>query len=95
MMSNINVKHILEGLFDILYPRITKLHDFAGTSHQDVVMLSKAVRLLILCQILTKLMLRHQITFDQQIQRVVNSSATYPIVFVFHTDVQCLYIKVS
>src|SRR6478609_5514369 len=60
-----------------------------------MVVLFKTIRLFILCQILAELMLAHQITFYQQIEGIVNSSAAYPVVFVFHVDVQRLYIKMT
>jgi hypothetical protein len=53
-----------------------------------VVVLLEPIRFFVLSQILSELVLAYQIALNQQIQRIVNGGPAYPVVIVFHADVE-------
>ncbi|MDT4871617.1 hypothetical protein FQZ97_1067530 [compost metagenome] len=56
-------------------------------------MLLKTVGFFVLCQILSELVLGHQVTFYKQVKRIVNGGSAYLVFFIFHGNVQILHIK--
>lgn len=94
-MGNINIKHILQRLLDILNSWVAKFQHLSAIRHQDMVVLSESIGFFILGEVLTKLVPGHKITFYQQVKRIVYGSPTYPVVFVFHADVQSFHIEMT
>ena len=85
-MSNINFKHLFQGIFDILDPRITEFYQLA-IFKQYMIMLFEAIRFLVLGEVLTKLVFTYEITFYKKVKRIIHSSPAYPVIFIFHTNV--------
>lgn len=95
MMQNLEVQDFSYGILNILDARITKFQNLITIHTDEVIVLFVSVGLFKLGKILTKLMLRDQVTFNQKIQRIVNSGPTYPVIFIFHADVEAFHIKMS
>src|SRR5690554_2400911 len=95
MMNDVKVQHFTHGILYILDPWITKLFYLMAFRTDQVIVLLIAVGLFILCQVLPKLMFGDQIAFYQQIQCIVNRGPAYPVIFIFHTDIEGFYIKMA
>jgi hypothetical protein len=95
MVQDIEMHQFLHRILDVLDSRIAKLNHFVTVGANEVIVLLVAVRFFVLCQILAKLVLAHQVAFDKQIQRIINRGPTHAVVFVFHVEVQGLDIKMT
>lgn len=93
MVVNFNVKNLFYSFFDGLYPWVTKLDNLPGISHNDMVMLPVEVGFFIMALVLAKLVPSYQAAFQQQFYRVIERSAAYTIVFIFHFDIQRFNVK--
>jgi len=58
-----------------------------------MVVLAIKIRLLILCLIFAKLVFPNQLAFQQKLNGVVERGPAYPVLFVFHIDIEGFYIK--
>lgn len=94
-MQDFEVQDFTYGILDVLDTRVTELQYLVALDTDQMVVLLISVGLLKLGDVLTKLMLCHQVTFFQKVQSVVNRGPADAIVFVFHTDVESFYIKMS
>lgn len=94
-MQYVEVKDIFYGALNVLNPRIAELYHFVTFRADQMVMLSAAVSLLVLCEIFPELVFAYQIALNQEIKCVINRRPANPVVFIFHADVQRLNIKVA
>ena len=94
-MENIKMKNLLGSLLNVLNPRIAEFNDLMTIRADQMVMLLVTIRFLILRQVLSKLMLTHQIALHQQIKGVVHRGPADPVVLVLHADIQRLHIKMT
>ncbi len=61
MVLNFNPENFLDGCFDTLNTRITKLDYLTGVGNDNMIMLLRSVRFFKLCQIFTELMLSNKV----------------------------------
>ena len=71
MVTDVKIHQIRDGILNFLNARITELNDLATLLTNQVVVLLTLVSLLELCNILSKLMLNHQIAFQQQFNGII------------------------
>lgn len=93
MIRDVDVEYFLHCLFDGLNSGVAKFDYFSSIGHDDVVVLLVEVRFFIMRLILSKLVFANQTGFQQKLDRVVERGPAYAIVFVFHFDVEILYVK--
>ena len=93
-MRDAEIQEITDHIFYLLHAGIAKLHHFAAIGADDVVVLFVAIRLFKLGEVFPELVLFHQITIDEQLQRIVHRSPADAVAAVFHVDVQSLGIEV-
>lgn len=93
MMRDTEIQHFTHHVLYLLNPWIAKFYHLSTVGTDDMIVLFIAVGLLELGQILPELMLFHQIAVYQQFECVVNGSAAYPVIPVFHVDVQRLCVE--
>jgi hypothetical protein len=94
-MDHLEIQNFRDGSLNVLDAWVTKFQYLITVNTNQVVVLLKTIRLFELSKVFSKLMFGHQITFHQQIQGIVNRGSTYPVVFIFHTYVEALYIKMA
>ena len=92
-MHHIKVQQFLHGVLYVLNSRIAELYYPVAIGADEVIVLLIPIGLFVLSEVLPKLMFAHQITFDQEIECIVHGGATYPVVFVLHTNVEGFYIE--
>jgi len=92
-MRDIDIEYILHCLFYSLNSGIAKFDYLSGIGHYDMIVLLVEIGFFIMRLILSKLMLANQTGFQQKFDCIVQRSPTHAIVFVFHFDIQVLYIK--
>ncbi len=63
MMDNVKVQHLTYCILYILYPGVAKFLDLVAFGTDQVIVLSVAIGLFILCQVLAKLVLDDQMAF--------------------------------
>ncbi len=88
MVADLDVEHLLDGLFDRLDTGIAKFHYFSGIGENHMVVLSVEIGFLILRLIFAELMLSYQFTFQQQFNGIVQRGPTHPVVFILHVDIE-------
>jgi hypothetical protein len=59
-----------------------------------MIVLFIAIRLFKLSQIFSELVFFHQVTVYQQLKRVINGGTAYPVIPVFHVDIERLGVEV-
>ena len=85
-MSNINFKHLFQGMFDILNSWITEFYQLA-VFKQYMIMLFETIRFLVLGEVFAKLVFAYEITFYKKVKRIIHSSPANPVIFILHADV--------
>src|SRR5690606_20833958 len=93
MMKNLKMKNLLSGLLNVLDTGIAEFDHLVAIRTNQVIVLFIAVRLFVLRQVLSKLMLAYQVTFHQKVQRIVHGGPAYPVILILHADVQRLHIE--
>lgn len=93
MVADIYVQNFSDGLFDLSQSWITKLKHLSTSRADHVIMLLIAIRFFVQRLRRPKLVALDQITLDEKVKCVINRSTADPIVFVFHLDIERLYIE--
>ncbi len=86
-MNDVEFQDFSNRVLNVLDSGIAKFLHLMTLRTNKVVVLFISVGFFILCKVFAKLMLCNQITFYQQIQRVVNCCPADPVVFIFHTNI--------
>ena len=86
-MHHIEVQYLFHRTLNILNPWITKFYNLMTFRTNQMIMLLVAVGLFVLRKIFSELMFANQIALYQEIQRVIDGSATHAVIFVLHADV--------
>ena len=94
MLDNFKIEQIAHRCFYLLNPGIAKFHHFSTIHTDEVIVLFVPVRFFILGEVFSKLMFGDKITTDEKFQRIVNSSAAYSVIGIFHMDIQSLCVEV-
>ena len=79
---------------DLVDPGIGKLLHFTTFLTNQMFVVTVVKSFLKLGDIIPELMFDHQLTFQQQIYRIVQCCTTNPVIFILHKYVQGFYIKV-
>lgn len=95
MVQHIEMQDLLDRILDILYTGITELHHLVTLCTDQVIMLFVTIRLFVLREVFAKLVFTNQVTFDEKVKRVINRCPAYPVVLVFHADVERFHIKMT
>jgi hypothetical protein len=95
MVQYVEMKDIFNGALNILNPGIAEFHHFVALGADQVIVLPSAIRFFVLRKIFTELVFAHQVTFNQQIEGVVNCRPAHAIILILHADIQGLNIEVS
>lgn len=95
MMEYIKMQDLLCGLLNVLYPGIAEFNHLMAIRADQVIVLFVSVGFLVLGQVLAKLMLAHQVTLHQKVQRIVHGRPADPVILVLHADVERLHVKMA
>ncbi len=87
-MQNVKIQQIPYHGLDLVNPRITEFNNLMTFRTNQVIMLFIPVRLFVLSKIATELMLAYKVTLHQQVKRIVYRGPAYPVILIFHADVQ-------
>ena len=88
MVVYFNIEYFLNCFFYILDSGITKFLYLSGICEDDMIVLAIKIGLFILCLVFAKLVFSHQSTLQKEFDGVVECCPAYPVIFVFHCDVQ-------
>jgi len=78
---------------DFLNSGVTELFHLTTLDADEVVVLFKSVGTFELRHVFAKLVFGHQIAGLQQVKCIINRCPTYPVIAVFHLDIERFYIK--
>lgn len=92
-MQHVELEHIAHHRLDILDTRVAKLHHFMAIGADEMVVLPRAVRFFVLGEVTAKLVFGYQIAIDQYIERIIDRGAADAVIFVFHRDIQLIYVE--
>ena len=93
MAVNFDAKNFFYRCFDRLNPRVAKFDYFARIGKYDMVVLFVKIRFFVMCLLIAELMFPNQFCVQQKFNRIVQSRAAYPVLFVFHHNVQTIDVK--
>jgi len=93
VVVDLNIKNLLNGFFNRLDARVTKLNHLARVGHDDVVVILVKIRFLVMRLVLPKLVFADQCAIKQQFNGIVQGGAAHAIVLVFHFEVEMLNVK--
>ena len=88
VVRDIKLEQVAHHVFDLLNSGVAKLKHLAAVHANEVVVLLVAVRFFVERQVLTELVLFHQVAIQKQVECVVNRCPADPVALVFHVDVQ-------
>ena len=88
MVVYFNIEYFLNCFFYVLDPRITKFLYLSGICEDDMIVLAIKIGLFILGLVFAKLVFSNQSTLQKEFDGVVECCPAYPVIFVFHGDVQ-------
>jgi len=94
-MGHLHLEKTLNVLFYLFYTGIVKFKNFAGIIINKMIMLGICSRFFKLSIICAKLMLCHQSAIEQEFDRIIKRSSAYPVLVIFHPDIETLNIKMS
>ena len=94
-MSNINIEKLPYMLLDLFDTGIVELLNLSVLIKDKMIVLNQSVDLLKLCVVSAKLMFSNQPAIQQQLDGVIKCSPTYPVFVVLHTNIECLYVKMT
>ena len=80
VMVDLEMEQITHCRLDLLDARIAELNYFPAIDADEMIVLLKAVGLLVLCEIFSKLVLRDEIAIHQQLKRIINGGAAHAVV---------------
>ncbi len=92
-MQYFHTKMLFQCAFYLLYPWVAKFKDLTTVGANDVIMLFSSVALFVLSHILAKLVFSDEVTGYQEVYRIVQRSATNPIILLLHFVVERFNIK--
>ena len=92
-MHHAEIQHFPYHVLDRLDARIAELHYFMTICTDQVVVLLVAVRLFELREVFAELVLGNQVAVHEYVQRVIDGRPAHPVTFVFHADIQLIYIE--
>lgn len=93
-MGDLYSKLFFDGGFYFGNSRIIKLFDGARVNTNKVIVLVEPERPLELSTIASKIVFDQQVTVKQQFDGIIKCGTAYPVLVVFHSDVECFHIKV-
>ena len=94
-MMNGEIIFFFNMFHDFFQPGIGKLLHLPAYFTHDMFVFPVIVRTFKLGDIITELVFYNQLTFQQQIYRIVQRGTTDPVIFILHEHVQGFYIKMS
>lgn len=95
MVKNFEVLCFFYHFLNAVKSWIAELYHLVAFGANEVIVLAAWIRFFELRLVLPKLMLGYQIAIHKQIERVVHRGPAYPVVFVFHRNVERLHIEVA
>jgi len=93
VVIDIEIHEIGNGVLDLLYAGIAKFNDFTTFLTYQMIVLFALIGFFKLRNVLAELVLHHQVALQKQFDRVVKRRSANPVILVFHTDIQGLYIE--
>ena len=88
MVVYFNIEYFFDCFFNVLDSGITKFLHLSGICEDDMVMLTIKIGLFVLGLVFAKLVFSHQSALQKEFDSVVECCPAYPVIFVFHGDVQ-------
>jgi hypothetical protein len=94
VMHNFEMKQFPHRRFNLLNPRVTKFNHLAAFNADQMIMLLKAIRFLVLRKIFSKLMFGDQFTMEQEFKCIIDCCPADAIVGILHVEVKRFRIEV-
>lgn len=95
MVVYFNPKDIFQSCLDVLYARIAEFEHLIAVCEDDMIVLLILESPLKQSGGLSELVFAHQITINEEVNRIIKCSPGNAILFVFHPQIQGLNIKMS
>ncbi len=93
VVVHLKTQQFAHSRFDLLNARITEFEHFVTVQAYQVIVLTETVTLFVHCHVLSELMAFYQTAVQQQVERIVDRCAAYPVFAVLHVDEQRIHIK--
>ena len=88
MVVYFNIEYFLNCFFYVLDSGITKFLYLSGICEDDMIVLAIKIGLFILGLVFPKLVFSYQSTLQKEFDCVVECCPAYPVIFIFHGEVQ-------
>jgi hypothetical protein len=95
MMAGSEIVEFAGSPYDLFDPGIAEFNHIPGLHVDQVIMLHATIGLFELGNVFSELMFDHQAAIKEEFNGIIKGGPAYPVIFVFHEDIERLYIKMA